>query len=48
MFNAEVTGITHDKISPRISQTAKTLWLIYLILTVVLVFLLWSRSNESF
>ena len=23
MFNAEVTGITHDKIQPRISQTAK-------------------------
>lgn len=40
MFNAEVTGITHDKIRPRISQTAKSLWLIYLILTLVLVVLL--------
>lgn len=40
MFNAEVTGITHDKISPRISQTAKTLWMIYLILTIVLICLL--------
>ena len=29
MFNAEVTGITHDKLRPRISQTAKSLWLIY-------------------
>ena len=28
MFNAEVTGITHDKIRPRISQTAKSLWAI--------------------
>ena len=48
MFNAEVTGITHDKISPRISQTAKTLWLIYLILTVVLVFLLWLGPMNLF
>ncbi len=30
MFNAEVTGITHDKLRPRISQTAKSLWLIYI------------------
>ena len=40
MFNAEVTGITHDKISPRISQTAKRLWLMYICLTVVLILLL--------
>ncbi|MDE6813050.1 MAG: TrkH family potassium uptake protein [Duncaniella sp.] len=36
MFNAEVTGITHDKLRPRISQTAKGLWLIYIVLTLVL------------
>lgn len=41
MFNAEVTGITHEKIRPRISQTAKGLWGVYLILTVVLLGLLW-------
>ena len=29
MFNAEVTGITHEKLRPRISQTAKSLWTIY-------------------
>ncbi len=40
MFNAEVTGITHDKLRPRISQTAKSLWLIYITLTVVLYVLL--------
>ena len=28
LFNAEVTGITHDKLRPRISQTAKSLWLV--------------------
>ena len=39
MFNAEVTGITHDKLRPRISQT-KGLWLIYIVLTAVLFVLL--------
>lgn len=48
MFNAEVTGITHDKIRPRISQTAKSLWLIYFSLTVVLVLLLWAGPMDLF
>lgn len=48
MFNAEVTGITHDKISPRISQTAKNLWLIYLLLTVLLIALLWLGPMDFF
>lgn len=41
MFNAEVTGITHDKIRPRISQTAKSLWTVYFVLTALLTLLLW-------
>ncbi|MCM1520814.1 MAG: TrkH family potassium uptake protein [Lachnoclostridium sp.] len=40
MFNAEVTGITHDKLRPRVSQTAKGLWIIYIILTILLFALL--------
>lgn len=48
MFNAEVTGITHDKIRPRISQTAKSLWSIYLTLTLVLIGLLWLGDMELF
>ena len=40
MFNAETTGITHDKLRPRISETAKGLWLIYITLTVILFSLL--------
>ena len=40
MFNAEVTGITHDKLRPRISQTAQGLWLIYIVLTCLLFVLL--------
>jgi len=40
LFNAEVTGITHEKLRPRVSQTAKGLWLIYLLLTALLALLL--------
>lgn len=35
LMSAEVTGITQDKIQPRVSQTAKRMWLIYIILTVL-------------
>lgn len=34
LFRAEVPGPTKDKISPRISSTAKILWWVYLIFTV--------------
>ena len=40
LFNAEVTGITHERLRPRVSQTAKDLWVIYLVLTLLLAFLL--------
>ncbi len=48
MFNAEMTGITHDKIGPRVSQTAKSLWSIYMVLTAVLAFLLWLGPMSFF
>ncbi len=48
MFNAEVTGITHDKIRPRISQTAKSLWLVYIVLSVILFLLLWVGPMDAF
>ena len=48
MFNAEVTGITHDKLRPRISQTAKSLWLIYFTLTAVLFILLYLGPMGGF
>ncbi|MDB4583618.1 TrkH family potassium uptake protein [Draconibacterium sp.] len=41
LFMAEVPGPTPDKISPRIRQTAKTLWVIYLGFTVAETLLLW-------
>ena len=48
MFNAEATGVTHDKVLPRISQTAMALWGIYLGLTLVLVGLLWLGPMSLF
>lgn len=40
LFNSEVTGITHERMRPRVSQTAKSLWSMYVIFTVVLTLLL--------
>ena len=34
LFSAEATGVTHDKIHPKISIMAKWLWTVYLLLTV--------------
>ena len=48
MFNAEVTGITHDKLRPRVSQTAKGLWGIYISLTTILFVLLWLGPMDFF
>lgn len=48
MFNAEVTGITRDKIRPRVSQTAKGLWGVYLTLTVLMVGFLWIGPMDIF
>ncbi len=35
MFFAEAPGPTEDKLTPRIKQTAKALWLVYVLLTVL-------------
>lgn len=48
LFNAEVTGITHDKLRPRISQTAKGLWLVYIILSILMILLLWAGPMNLF
>lgn len=40
MFNAEVTGVVHDKIHPRIGHTALNLWGIYSLLTLLMCVLL--------
>ena len=48
LFNAEVSGITHDKLHPRIGQTAKSLLYVYILLTVVLSALLWCGPMNLF
>lgn len=40
LFNAEVTGLTHDKIRPRIGSTSKDLWAVYAIFTIVAIVML--------
>jgi trk system potassium uptake protein len=40
LFRAEVPGPTKDKLSPKIGNTAKKLWLIYLIMSVICFFCL--------
>lgn len=46
MFNAEVTGITHDKLRPRVSSTAKGLWGMYIGLTILCVLMLWAGPMD--
>lgn len=42
LFRAEVPGVTHDKLVPRIADTAKILWYIYAVLTLTEVAILWA------
>lgn len=48
MFNAEITGITHDKLHPRIRQTAATLWKVYIVITLLLIAALWLGPMNFF
>lgn len=41
VFDAETTGITHERFRPRIAQVAKRMWGVYLFLTIILIALLW-------
>ena len=48
LFHAEVSGITHDKIGARIANTAKILWSLYGVLTLILIGLLWIGPMNLF
>ena len=48
LFIAEVPGPTPDKISPRIKQTAKALWGIYVLFTGIETVLLWIGGMSFF
>ena len=46
LFNAEVSGITHSKLRPRVSSTTKGLWTVYFCLTAAIIILLsFSEMN---
>lgn len=45
---AEMPGITPDKLHPRITQTAKRLWGIYVLLTFAEILLLWGGEMNFF
>ena len=48
LYDAEATGITHDRFRPRIGQVAKRLWGIYLGMTATLLLLLYLGPMEFF
>lgn len=48
LFNAEVTGITHDKLRPRVSFTAQSLWMVYIVLTAICIGLLCFSELDIF
>ncbi|CAI9428625.1 Trk system potassium uptake protein trkG [Candidatus Ornithobacterium hominis] len=48
LFIAEAPGITADKIHPRITDTAKRLWLLYVILTCLQIVLLFAAGMNLF
>ena len=48
MFNAEQNKISGDKIMPRISSTARRLWMVYGLLTIMLFLLLWGGPMTAF
>jgi len=48
LFAAETTGPTKDKIHPKINETAKRLFLIYIILTAAETILLWIGGMSLF
>ncbi len=45
---AEMPGITPDKLHPRITETAKRFWAIYVIFTIAEVLLLWLGEMDFF
>lgn len=48
LFIAEVPGPTKDKLHPRITQTARRLWAIYLILTILQIIMLMAGHMSLF
>ena len=48
LFKAETPGITKEKLTPRIAQTAKALWFIYVGLTAACALAYWAAGMDAF
>jgi len=48
LYSAEVTGVSYDKLSPRIADTAKHMWLTYILLTLAEGLILWLFGMGRF
>ena len=48
LYAAEVSGLTYEKLSPRIADTAKMLWTTYILLTLSETLILWLCGMEIF
>jgi trk system potassium uptake protein TrkH len=48
LYKAEVPGPEHDRLSPRIKDTAKILWKVYVIISVIEAILLWLAGMTVF
>jgi len=48
MFKAEIPGPVVDKLAPRVTETAKILWAVYALLTLVEALLLWIGGLSFF
>ncbi|MFH1738288.1 MAG: potassium transporter TrkG [bacterium] len=48
LFRAEVPGPVKDRLKPKISDTAKTLWMVYVLISLAEVILLWIGPMDLF
>jgi trk system potassium uptake protein TrkH len=48
LFDAETTGFSHDRFRPRVTQVAKRLSGVYLLLTLLLTLLLWAGPMDFY
>ena len=48
LYQAEVPGPTPDRLKPRIRETAKTLWMVYVLISLAEILLLWLGDMDLF
>ena len=49
LYRAEASGVAkHEKLTPRIAETARALWMIYLVLTVACALAFWLAGMDMF